>query len=63
MNKCELKDIPCPFALTPSWSELPCFATQKQCDRWVGKHREIKTDKEEIEDDSTWKWMEVPDVG
>lgn len=36
MNKCKNYKIPCPFALV-TWSELPCFGTQEQCDSWLAR--------------------------
>lgn len=33
MNKCKNYGILCPYALI-AWDELPCFATQEQCDKW-----------------------------
>ena len=33
MNKCKLYNIPCPYALVV-WDELPCCATQEQCDKY-----------------------------
>jgi len=58
MNKCENYDIECPYALVV-WDELPCSATQEQCDNWrrkrkkcgkviftgYGKRRRVKTNK------------------
>ena len=44
MKMCETYKIPCPYKLSV-WDELPCYATQEQCDVWRKKWVEASEDK------------------
>ena len=41
MNKCQCRDLECPFALSED-SPLPCFATQEQCDAFLKQREDDK---------------------
>jgi hypothetical protein len=53
MNKCQSRNIECPYAL-PEGSPLPCFATKEQCDKWDYNG---KTDKK---DDLYFRYQNDP---
>jgi len=52
MRMCETRKILCPFVLR-TWDELPCAATQEQCDAWRKKWAEApEEDKAKVKIES-----------
>lgn len=48
MRICDTHKIPCPYVLK-AWDELPCAASQEECDAWRKKWEEApEEDKKKV---------------